>query len=105
MIGGEMAEFNKYDFCVFWKNDENLKQEIRILEGPFIGYLKPVFGQCPNTGLIYLKCPTQYLDSVRALGHFSWRLLPSWPVVGHTLPDKTKSWLQYSDRQILVGGV
>ena len=77
MIGGEMAEFNKYDFCVFWKNDENLKQEIRILEGPFIGYLKPVFGQCPNTGLIYLKCPTQYLDSVRALGHFSWRVLPS----------------------------
>ena len=50
MIGGEMAEFNKYDFCGFWKNDENLKQEIRILEGPFIGYLKPVFGQCPNTG-------------------------------------------------------
>ena len=59
MIGREMAEFNKYDFYVFWKNDENLKQEIRILEGPFIGYLKPVFGQCPNTELIYLKCPTQ----------------------------------------------
>ena len=37
MIGREMAEFNKYDFYVFWKNDENLKQEIRILEGPFIG--------------------------------------------------------------------
>ena len=77
MIEGEWAEFNKYDFCGFWKNDENLKQKLRILEGPFIGYLKPVFGQCPNTGLIYLKFPTQYLDSVRALGHFSWRVLPS----------------------------
>ena len=52
MIGGERAEFNKYDFCGFCKKDENLKQKLRILEGPFIGYLKPVFGQCPNTGLI-----------------------------------------------------
>ena len=51
MFGGEMPEFNKYYFCGIGENEVNLKIKLRILEGLFIGCLKPIVGQCPNSGL------------------------------------------------------